>query len=191
MKKTEKKRRELIEKLAAYLLANGLQQSSLRRLAAAIGTSDRMLLHYFTNKEDLMNAALSALATQLEDILTNTRAEPMPFEVLVPHLAAFVADPRIQPFTRLWLEITARASAGETTMTTVASEIMTSFYQWVSNNLRVEDPAFREPLAGLALATVEGCVLLEAVGGETKIKSAMAGLALLTKGTLSEPEQLG
>ena len=45
------KRAALIDKLADHVLADGLLHASLRPLAKAVGTSDRMLLYYFKDKD--------------------------------------------------------------------------------------------------------------------------------------------
>jgi AcrR family transcriptional regulator len=48
------RREELTEAAADYLLDHGLIGLSLRPLAAALGTSDRMLLYHFADKDDLV-----------------------------------------------------------------------------------------------------------------------------------------
>ncbi|MFB6436435.1 TetR/AcrR family transcriptional regulator [Streptomyces sp. NPDC056411] len=53
------KRRDLLAQVRAYLRHNGLANLSLRPLARALGTSDRMLLYYFGTKEQLVAEALS------------------------------------------------------------------------------------------------------------------------------------
>ena len=59
-------RRELaIEAMADYLLAHGLEAATLRQLAEAAGTSDRMLLYYFTDRDELLSATLERIAARL------------------------------------------------------------------------------------------------------------------------------
>ncbi|MEU9480011.1 TetR/AcrR family transcriptional regulator [Streptomyces sp. NPDC048191] len=53
------KRRDLLEQVRAYVLGNGLADLSLRPLARALGTSDRMLLYYFGTKERMVAEALA------------------------------------------------------------------------------------------------------------------------------------
>ncbi|MEU2422433.1 TetR/AcrR family transcriptional regulator [Streptomyces sp. NPDC007851] len=52
------KRRDLLEQVRGYVLRNGLADLSLRPLARALGTSDRMLLYYFGTKERMVAEAL-------------------------------------------------------------------------------------------------------------------------------------
>ncbi|MFE3657201.1 TetR/AcrR family transcriptional regulator [Streptomyces sp. NPDC059165] len=53
------KRRELLDRVHAYVIRNGLSDLSLRPLARAVGTSDRMLLYYFGTKERLVTEVLA------------------------------------------------------------------------------------------------------------------------------------
>lgn len=177
MKKTEIKRQLIINNIADYLLASGMKDSSLRQLAATIGTSDRMLLHYFADKEELMKAALNLVATRLIDILESTRSEQMPFETLIPYLAEMIKEPGIRPYLRLWLELAAMSTASET-YRMIARQICDSFYEWIISVLKVEKDEVRAPMAALAFATIEGFVLLDALDYGSKVTSALEGITL-------------
>ncbi len=53
-----KRRTALAEAATDHVLAHGLLGLSLRPLAAALGTSDRMLLYHFADKDDLVATVL-------------------------------------------------------------------------------------------------------------------------------------
>jgi len=53
------RRHDLAEAATDYVLEHGLLDLSLRPLAAALGTSDRMLLYHFTDKNDLVATVLN------------------------------------------------------------------------------------------------------------------------------------
>ncbi|MER5539427.1 TetR/AcrR family transcriptional regulator [Streptomyces mirabilis] len=53
------KRRDLLDQVREYMIRNGLSDLSLRPLARALGTSDRMLLYYFGAKERMVAEALA------------------------------------------------------------------------------------------------------------------------------------
>ncbi|MFF3637313.1 TetR/AcrR family transcriptional regulator [Streptomyces sp. NPDC002250] len=53
------RRRDLLDQVRDYVLRNGLANLSLRPLARALGTSDRMLLYYFGTKERMVAEALA------------------------------------------------------------------------------------------------------------------------------------
>jgi AcrR family transcriptional regulator len=52
------RREEIAEAATGYAFEHGLIGLSLRPLAEALGTSDRMLLYHFTDKDDLLAAIL-------------------------------------------------------------------------------------------------------------------------------------
>ncbi len=54
------RRAELAEAATDYVLEYGLIGLSLRPMAAALGTSDRMLLYHFGDKDDLIATVISA-----------------------------------------------------------------------------------------------------------------------------------
>jgi AcrR family transcriptional regulator len=165
-----------VEKLADYLLAHGLQRVSLRQLAAAAGTSDRMLLHYFANKEELLTAVLVLVAERLVALLESARSEPMPFRVLIPNLAGMIRDPHVRPYLRLWLELVAFAAGGEEPYRRIATQICDAFLSWIAAALQVEREEERMPMASLAFATIEGLVLMDALDNDTLITNALDAL---------------
>jgi AcrR family transcriptional regulator len=60
--KRQDKRAQVIDQLAVHFLNTGLSDTGLRRLAEVAGTSDRMLLYYFANKDELVAAVLAHIA---------------------------------------------------------------------------------------------------------------------------------
>ncbi len=65
MAKKAAKRAEIIAKLAVHFLSSGLDDTGLRRLAEVAGTSDRMLLYYFENKDELVLCVLDHIGAGL------------------------------------------------------------------------------------------------------------------------------
>jgi AcrR family transcriptional regulator len=55
----ESHREDLLERVTDYVLENGLIGLSLRPLAAATGTSDRMLIYHFTSRDALVSAVVA------------------------------------------------------------------------------------------------------------------------------------
>ena len=178
MKKTEAKRQLIVEQIAEHLLEHGMQASGLRTLAAAAGTSDRMLLHYFANKEELMTAVLNRVAVRMLDLLENARATQAPFQTLLPHLAGMTKDPAMRPFLRLWLELAALSAAEEEPYRSIARQIGDGFYQWLASALKVEAEEDRAPLAALAFAAIEGFVFLDAIDESSIIASALEAIGM-------------
>ncbi len=69
MKISTKRREEIIELIADHLLAEGLGAATLRPMAEAAGTSDRMLLYYFADKGELLTATLTRVAARMVSLL--------------------------------------------------------------------------------------------------------------------------
>ena len=53
------RREELLERVTDHVLAHGLIGLTLRPLAAAVGTSDRMLLYHFGSRDALVSAVVA------------------------------------------------------------------------------------------------------------------------------------
>ena len=65
MSRHAERREQLLDKVADHLLVAGIAGSSLRPLAEAVGLSDRMLLYYFKDKEDVIAGGLARVAERL------------------------------------------------------------------------------------------------------------------------------
>ncbi|HEV2442535.1 MAG TPA: TetR/AcrR family transcriptional regulator [Steroidobacteraceae bacterium] len=61
------RKQELLEATIEYLLGHGLADLSLRPLAAAAGTSARLLIYHFGSKERLLAEVLDTLQARLRD----------------------------------------------------------------------------------------------------------------------------
>jgi len=60
-------KRELLDQVVAYLADNGLAQTTLRPMAAALGVSINRLMHHFGSKDELITSALArAIDMQIE-----------------------------------------------------------------------------------------------------------------------------
>lgn len=171
--KADARRAELVSRLADSLLAEGLAAASLRSLARAAGTSDRMLLYYFPTKEALMTAALVHLADRLEAALSQAAAPiRAPAETLFVRVGHQVLDEALWPYMRLWLEITARAAAGEAPYGDAARTIASGFLNWITQQL--DAPADRHAgEAARLFAQIEGLMVLKAAGLDEACSAAL------------------
>lgn len=78
----------LLDRVTDYVLAHGLIGLSLRPVAAAVGTSDRMLIYHFASRDALVSAVVAR---------TTERA--------VDHVAALPGSPTVRSgVKRLWSE---------------------------------------------------------------------------------------
>lgn len=58
---SERPRERLLEAAIHYVMSRGVSDLSLREIAAAIGTSHRMLIYHFGSKEGLFVAIIRAV----------------------------------------------------------------------------------------------------------------------------------
>jgi AcrR family transcriptional regulator len=64
----------LLENLIAYLIRHGVADVSLRPMAAAVGTSARLLIFHFGSRERLLVAVLDEMQARLQRSLTELMA---------------------------------------------------------------------------------------------------------------------
>lgn len=161
----DERRRALLAPLADHLLAHGLNGAGLRALAAAAGTSDRMLLYYFADKDELVAAVLAHVAERLAALLDAAVpvAPRRPFAALLQEVWAAIRTPALQPCMRLWIEVAARAGRGEAPYRAIAGDIADHFAAWAAARLDAP-PARRRDQGALLSAAVDGLAVLAAAG---------------------------
>jgi AcrR family transcriptional regulator len=169
------KRSELIEKLADHVLEHGLLNASLRPLAKAAGTSDRMLLYYFKDKDALIEAILECIAARITLILEQSAApEPVPLAVLSPMLVESMKSDLFWPYLRLWLEMAALAAGGDPLYQACGEKIGRGFVRWGAGQLAADDEISRQRDAARLLVQVEGSVLLRSLGLADVVEQAFS-----------------
>jgi len=106
------RREDLTEAATDYVLAHGLIGLSLRPLAAALGTSDRMLLYHFEDKDDLV---VAVLRSAIERGLADLRAMPPSPDVrrCVHDLWDVSKRGRLERCQRLYVEASALGLFGQ------------------------------------------------------------------------------
>ena len=175
----DERREAAIERMADHVLSQGLGAATLRPLAAAAGTSDRMLLYYFADKDELLTATLGRIAARMIDQLDAAiPVEPRrTFAVLLGEVWGAMASDGLRPFMPLWLDLASGAARGLQPHRHVAGQIADGFLPWVTIRLEPEGDGAAASLGPLFLATIEGMSLLKAVGREALADSAVAALA--------------
>ena len=102
-----------------YVAQNGVADLSLRRLAAAIGTSHRMLIYHFDSKEGLLVAIIRAVEERQREMLSSFDVDPAlsPREVMW-EMWRHLSDPALWPNERLFFEIYGQALQARATPST-------------------------------------------------------------------------
>ncbi len=100
------KRDELAEQATDYALEHGLIGLSLRPMAAAMGTSDRMLIYHFGSKDALIAAVLDASCNRSVRTIRELRASPSVRQAVLDLWKAFEV-PQLLRCQRLYVEAAA------------------------------------------------------------------------------------
>jgi AcrR family transcriptional regulator len=175
--------RRLLAAFVDYLLDHGFAETSLRPAAAAIGTSARMLIHYFGTKDELLIAAMNEFQAR-QQVLIATELARHPIRDANYHVLAFwrtFASPRRQKFILLLLEMWVAAlrnpRRGRTFLDAVDVNMRTTVEMLIGSGLTREQA---EVSGTLYLATMRGLMLdLLATGETSRIDAAVALLARL------------
>lgn len=169
--KADIRRAALLDRLADHVLEHGLSASSLRPLAKAAGTSDRMLLYYFKDKDDLIGAILEQIAARQTAILTShMAAHPLPLAQLRARLAALLLDDALWPYARLWLELASIAARGDPVARAIGDRVGHGFLAWGMAQL---DSADIDREAAELFVSLEGMVMLKSLGLEDVVRRAI------------------
>jgi AcrR family transcriptional regulator len=100
----QKPRDELLARIVEDVGSNGLHDRSLRELAAATGTSHRMLIYHFGSREGLVAAIVAAIEESQRELMRDLAAEAESPSALVRALWARLSVPELHPFIRLFFE---------------------------------------------------------------------------------------
>ena len=125
------RREDLAEAATDYALAHGLIGLSLRPLAAALGTSDRMLLYHFRDKDDLVS---TLLRVSNDRSVARVRALPPSPDVgaAVRQLWRAVTSPEQEQCQRMYVEAAALGLFGSEPYASVVREANAAWVEAVS-----------------------------------------------------------
>lgn len=168
---------DLLIAMAAHVRGNGLAGASLRPLARASGTSDRMLIYHFGSKSALIAALLDHLAGEMLSAMGAALPRPRAKSeaAALAEVVGLLRTPTFRPYLRVWLDIVSGAGWGETDHVAATRRILLGQIDWIASRLpeAVEDPKIR---AKEMLGLVHGALVLE-VAGMTKAADLMLARA--------------
>ncbi|MBL6751241.1 MAG: TetR/AcrR family transcriptional regulator [Nevskia sp.] len=166
-----------LERVVDHLLEHGLGGASLRTLAAAAGTSDRMLLYYFADKDELMLAAFERIVQRLSARLSGMLPEGrQPFDVLLGQMWAMLKLPEYEPYQRVWQEALGRASQGESLYSGMANRVLDIWVAWFEERLAAAPTARRDQIAAI-VAVASGLAVQRHIGRSDEADAAVKVLS--------------
>ena len=171
------RRRQLLEALVEEFAAGGVGDRSLRDVAAAVGTSHRMLLHHFGSREDLLVAIVEEVERRQMALVPDLPMDP------AEGFAAMWADlrrPELRHLERLFFECYARAAQGEKPFSRMVPGAVDGWLREVEANA---DGPFDPAMARLGLAVTRGLLLdLVATEDEAGVDAAAEAFVNLLSG---------
>lgn len=170
-------REKLLRAAIEYVAAHGVADLSLRRLAAAIGTSHRMLIYHFGSKEDLFIAVIRAVEEQQRQTLADFEVDASlsPTEIM-QRMWQHLSDPALWPNERLFFEMYGQALQGRANTADFLDDIVESWLEPIAARRREQGvPAqTARAQARLDLAITRGLLLdLLATGDRAGVDEAM------------------
>jgi AcrR family transcriptional regulator len=171
-------RERLLAAAVDYAAEHGLADLSLRTLAAALGTSHRMLIFHFGSKEGLLVEVVRAVEAQQRALLAELRADPGldplgQMQALWEHLTS----PALWPYERLFFEVYAQGLLGKEPARRLLDDAIDAWLPPVADLLASQGVPREEARAEarLALAVTRGLLLdLLATGDADAVGAAMA-----------------
>lgn len=156
-------RERLLERAMAHISERGVSDLSLRELAAAIGTSHRMLIHHFGSREGLWVEVVRAVEAQQRAALPRLLQETAGADPAAAMRAWWrhISDPSLWPSERLFFEIYGQALQGRPGTTALLDGIVESWLEpgtaaYVAQGM---EPAAARAMARLGIAVTRGLLL--------------------------------
>ena len=171
-------RERLLAGAIAHVSQHGVGEISLRQLAAALGTSHRMLLYHFGSREALLIEVIRTVEEQQRAALAQILEEEAdaPPQEIMRRMWARVADPALWPNERLFFEVYGQGLQGQMPAAEMLDGIVDS---WLEPSVRLAvqlgmAPEHAVPFARLGIAVTRGLLLdLLATGDREAVDAAM------------------
>ena len=180
----EGRRGQLLDAAVEYAAHHGISDLSLRQLAAALGTSHRMLVYHFGSKEALLVAVVREVEARQRQFLADLDGD-VPPEELGRRLWDRLADPAMWPYEKLFFEIYSQALRSRPHTAELLDGIVESWVAPIAD-LNVRNgvpPGDARATARLSVAVTRGLLLdLLATGDQEGVRAAMERFLVLYQG---------
>jgi AcrR family transcriptional regulator len=160
-----------------FVLAHGLAGLTLRPLAMALGTSDRMVNYHFGSKEQLVARIVERASERLAALMTK-RLTPAPntaYEVLGRFWTSLI-DAETAPYVRLYFELWIAASR-EPALYAEAVERITSGWLVLVENMLAETGDRLQPGVAVDALGFDGLIIVRSALGSGSADAAAERLA--------------
>ena len=156
------RREELLESAAGYLLRHGVAGMSLRPMAAAIGTSARLLIYHFGTKERLLVEAMGVIRTRARaDLEAMLRGAPRDGDLgeLIRGLWRWCTSTKNRSYLRLLFEVHGLALQYPKDYAGYLEGSVKHWIELLTDALRSSQGRAAEAIATLIVGTIDGLLL--------------------------------
>ena len=164
------RREDLLHAAVDYVTAQGLSEISLRQLADALGTSHRMLIHYFGSKDELWAAIIGEVERrQLQLFAQFSSAGDGSVGAQLRAWWQHISDPALWPAERLFFEVYAQALQGRVPATGALRSLIDPWLDAAQSGAQALglDENRARAMARLGLAVTRGLLLDLLATGDT------------------------
>jgi AcrR family transcriptional regulator len=170
-------RQRLLAAALDYVAEHGVGEKSLRQIAAALGTSHRMLIYHFGSKEGLFVEIIRTMEARQLAVLSDMAEVPgeSPGDT-ARRFWRRIADPSLWPNERLFFEIYGQALQGRPGTTHLLDDVIDSWVEPMAALIQAQGLAEQDAkaFARLGLAVSRGLLLdLLATGDRAGVDAAM------------------
>ena len=168
-------RARLLDAAIDHIASRGISDLSLRELAAAIGTSHRMLIHHFGGREGLWVAVVRAVEERQRVALAELVIDPaLGMEEGMRVWWRHISDPSLWPNERLFFELYGQALQDRPGARELLDGIVDAWVEPAAAALEAYGVAEPRAVARLGIAVTRGLLLdLLATGDRDAVDAAM------------------
>jgi AcrR family transcriptional regulator len=172
-------RDRLLAGAISYFAANGTSDVSLRSLAAALGTSHRMLIYHFGSKEGLLVGVVKEVERRQREVLSRLLVSGAN-EGIDRDFWRHVSDRHLHPFARLFFEVYGQALQHRSWAEPLLDGVVDDWVEPVAAALTARGVSTQDARteARLAVAVTRGLLLDLLATGERGAVDAAADLFL-------------
>ncbi len=172
-------RARLLDAVIDHFASAGLGDQSLRSIAQAVGSRHRMLLYHFGSRDGLLLAVAQEVETRTQgELASRVQHAGWATEDMIRDVWAYVSDPELGPFERLFFALYGLALQGEVALRPL---LETDVTRWLDLNVVAArqagvdaEPETVRMHARLGLAVVRGLLLdLLATGQRDDVGAAL------------------
>ncbi|WP_458685685.1 TetR/AcrR family transcriptional regulator [Nocardia tengchongensis] len=162
------RRAQLLEGVIAYIADHGLAELSLRPLADYLGTSSRMLIHYFGTKEAMLVAALESHRPDIGAMFTGIE-DPVTLAARLSHSFDRNTSGDSAVSLRALLQVLGAATVPGSPFRPYATDAIQALVVPMTESLRRIDPSLPDPEASatLLVSGVRGLIMDWWITGDT------------------------